>query len=143
MWRGVWPGRLALAFGAAQALLFCLLALWPWAGTPQAALQAAEARSEVWLRSGFALLALMALPLLLVLLTTLRGSAARGLVLFALAATVVANWQMTTEIARILPLRDTPLELARALLAARVEGAALALVALAAIIAARRADALR
>lgn len=143
MWRGVWWGRLALAFGAAQALLFCLLALWPWAGTPQAALQAAEARSEVWLRSGFALMAAMALPLWLVLAVTLRGPAAKALVLMALGATVGTNWQAATEVARTLPLRDSPLELARALLAARLGGAALALVALAAIIAARRADALR
>ncbi|MBW6506434.1 MAG: hypothetical protein K0B00_06755 [Rhodobacteraceae bacterium] len=140
MWRGPWPGRLLVGFAVAQAMLFGLLALWPWVGTPLAALQAAELRAWVWLNAGFALMALMALPLFVVRAVTAHGPLARGLVLLALAASVLVNWQMASEYARLLPLREAPMELARALVAARLQGTALALLALAALILAHRAE---
>ena len=142
MWRGPWPRRLLEGFALAQAMLFGLLALWPWVGNPLAAQQTVELRGEVWLNSGFVMLALMALPLFAVRAITAQGPLARGLVLLALAASVLVNWQMAGEYARLLPLREAPLELARALVTARVQGVALALLALAALIVARRAEAL-
>jgi hypothetical protein len=142
MWRGRWWGRVALLMTAVQAAAFCALALWPHVDDPQAARAVAALRSEIWANSGLALLALMAMPLLAVLVFTLAGLTARLLAALALAAVAALIWLMSGEFGALIALREAPLELARGLVAARVQTAALAVLALAALIAARRASAL-
>ncbi len=142
MRRGSWLGRLVLSFATAQVGFLGLIALWPAVGSPQAALQVAEVRGDLWFRSGFATLAMVALPLLALHILALRGWVARLCAALALAATGLLGWQMAGEAMALLQFHDAPLQLARALTAARLHSLALALLALGALIVAARADAL-
>ncbi|WP_372840998.1 hypothetical protein [Phaeovulum sp.] len=139
---GPWLGWLVLCFATAQVGFLGLMALWPAANSPQAALQVAEVRGDLWFRSGFATLATIALPLLALHMLALRGWLARLCAALGLAATGLLGWLMAGEAMALLPLYDAPLQLARALMAARLQSLALALLALGALIVAARADAL-
>lgn len=134
-----WLGRLVVAFAGLQLALAGWLALWPPVETPRAALAVAEIRHEVWVGWGFALAGLMALPFFALFAAGRAGFAGKALGALALVATAALHWRMTGEALALLPLREAPLELARGLAAARLQGLGLAALVLAAVLVARRA----